>query len=176
MTGKTTREMITSALMIALGLILPLIFHMFGAGSVFLPMHIPILIGGFFAGVPFAMAAGMITPFLSSIFTSMPPLFPIMPIMVVELGVYGTVASLLYRKLKLNVVIALLGSMVAGRIAAGLSVWVLAIFFSVKFKPIAFVTGAISTGLPGIIIQILVVPVIVTIIKEYRSRRGAENI
>lgn len=93
-----------------------MIFHAFGLGSTFLPMHIPVLLAGFVISIPFAITVGALTPFLSSVFTGMPPLFPVMPYMVFELAAYGAVASILYRKLKVNVYISLIGSMIAGRI------------------------------------------------------------
>ena len=45
-----TKTMILAALCFALGLVLPSAFHMIGAGTVFLPMHIPVLICGLVCG------------------------------------------------------------------------------------------------------------------------------
>jgi len=107
MQNKSVKEMVLSALFTAIGLLLPVIFHAFGMGSTFLPMHIPVLLAGFVVSIPFAIAVGIVTPILSSLLTGMPPMFPVLPYMVFELAAYGTVASLLYRRLKLNVYISL---------------------------------------------------------------------
>ena len=170
MQTKSLRGIVLSGLFIASGLILPSIFHVYGLGSTFSPMHIPVLLAGFFVSIPYAIAVGALTPFLSSVFTGMPPIFPIMPYMVFELAAYGASASLLYRKLKINVYIALIGSMIAGRIVAGFAVWVLATFFAAKLPgPIVFIAGAVTNGIPGIIIQLVFIPALVMMLKRYNS-------
>ena len=162
MENKYIKEIILSGLFIALGIVLPMIFHMVGVGSVFLPMHIPVLIGGFVLSLPFAIAVGVITPILSSLITGMPPLFPVLPFMVFELATYGAMINLLYKKYNLNVYVSLILSMLAGRVVAGIVVWVLVTFFMVKLpNPIAFIGMAIGQGLPGIMIQIVLIPVII---------------
>jgi len=168
MKKKSVMETVLSGLFIAIGLVLPIIFHAFGAGSTFLPMHIPVLIAGFALSLPFAVAVGAITPILSSLLTGMPPVFPVLPFMVVELAAYAAVTSLLYKKFKLNVYITLVCSMIAGRIAASIVVWILATFFMAELpNPVIFVTGAITQGIPGIIVQIVFIPGIVFVL--YKS-------
>lgn len=162
MQNKSVKEIVLSGLFIALGLILPMIFHMVGAGSTFLPMHIPVLLAGFLVDLPFAVAVGVITPILSSLFTGMPPVFPVLPYMVFELATYAAVASLLYRKLKLNIYVSLIGSMIAGRIISSLVVWGLAAFFMAKLPgPVVFIIGGITQGIPGIIIQMVFIPAMI---------------
>lgn len=169
MEKKSVREIVLSGLFIALGLILPMVFHVFGAGSTFLPMHIPVLLAGFAVSVPFAIAVGVITPVLSSVLTGMPPAFPVLPYMMFELAAYGTVTSFLYRKLNLNVYVSLVCSMIAGRIVSAVVVWVLATFFVTKLPgPIVFITGAIAQGIPGIIIQIIFIPAIIFSLNKSR--------
>lgn len=167
MQNKTVRELVLSGLFTALGFVLPIIFHMIGAGRVFLPMHIPILLAGFFISVPYAAAVGIVTPLLSSVFTGMPPIFPMTPIMMFELGVYGAAASLFFRKMKLNIYISLAASMIAGRITAGIVVWIMGTLFAVKLPgALTFATGAIATGLPGILIQMLLIPAVVIVLQK----------
>lgn len=169
MGNKSVREIVLSGLFIGLGLVLPMVFHVFGAGSTFLPMHIPVLIAGFVVSMPFAIAVGAITPILSSILTGMPPMFPVLPYMMFELAVYGGVTSFLYRRLNLNVYVSLICSMIAGRIMASIVVWVLATFFVTKLPgPIVFITGAIAQGIPGIIIQIIFIPAIIFSLNKSR--------
>ncbi len=163
-----TKELVLSGLLIALGLVLPMAFHLFKAGGpVFLPMHIPVLLGGMILSPVFALLVGVLTPIVSNLLTSMPPLMPMLPIMIVELGLYGLVASILRKKLNLNVFISLIVSMIIGRIGAGLVVYVMTSVFAVQFAPpIAFVIGGISKGIPGIIIQLIFIPIIVKAVEK----------
>ena len=163
-----TKELVLSGLLIALGLVLPMAFHLFKAGGpVFLPMHIPVLLGGMILSPIFALLVGVLTPIVSNLLTSMPPLMPMLPIMIVELGLYGLVASILRKKLNLGVFISLIISMIIGRIGAGLVVYVMTSVFAVQFAPpIAFVIGGISKGIPGIIIQLIFIPIIVKAVEK----------
>ncbi len=169
MKEQMTKKLALSGLFIAIGIVLPIAFHAVeGGGSIFLPMHIPVLMAGFFLDWPFALAVGALTPLLSSLLTGMPPLFPVLPFMMPELMVYGTVVSLIYRNLNKNVYASLIISMICGRIMAGIFVWILATFFMAKLpSPIVFIQGAIIKGLPGIIIQLVIIPAIVLAMKKF---------
>lgn len=163
-----TRNIVLSGLFIAFGLLLPMIFHQFSMGGpAFLPMHIPVLIGGMLLGPVSGLLIGMVTPVLSSVLTGMPPTFPMLPIMFFELAVYGLVAGYLYKTLNLNIIISLILAMIGGRIVAGLVVYVLAMFFGFQGPgPIPFIQGAILTGLPGIAIQLVLVPIVVSLVRR----------
>jgi hypothetical protein len=168
----TTNEVILSGLLLATGIILPMIFHMFSlTGPIALPMHIPVLMGGFLLPPQLALLLGITTPFVSSVMTGMPVFFPMAIIMSVELGTYGLTASLASKKFKLSPVLSLISSMAAGRIAAGLTVAFLAMMFGVNMNPFMFVKGAIITGLPGIIIQLIFIPSLVYAIEGYKRRK-----
>lgn len=172
MKNKSVKELVLSSLFIAIGLLLPMIFHAFGMGSTFLPMHIPVLIAGFAVSVPFAITVGVLTPLLSALLTGMPPLFPVLPFMIFELAAYGAVASLLYRKFKLNVYVSLLTSMILGRIISGIVVWLLVTLFAAKLPgPVVFVAGSITGSIPGIIIQIIFIPALVLILDRNKLLR-----
>jgi hypothetical protein len=164
----TTKELVLSGLLLASGIILPMIFHMVSlTGPIALPMHIPVLIGGFLLSPQIALALGVLTPVLSGLLTGMPVMFPMAVIMAVELGAYGLTASIVTRKFKLPVIPSLIISMITGRIAAGLTVAALVQLFGVKMNPIMFVKGAVLTGLPGIIIQLIFIPALIYGIKSY---------
>lgn len=167
----TTKEIVLSGLLLASGIILPMAFHMFGmTGPIALPMHIPVLIGGFLLSPHLALLLGIVTPVVSGLLTGMPVMFPMAIIMAVELGIYGLTASLLTRKLKLTAIPSLIISMIAGRIAAGLTVAVLVQLFGVKMDPVMYVKGAIVTGLPGIIIQLIFIPSLIYAINKYLKK------
>jgi len=163
----STKQMVSAAMILAMGVLLPMIFHVFGlAGAIFLPMHIPVLIGGFFLSPPLALLLGLLTPLLSSLITGMPVLFPIAIVMIFELSVYGLVFSVMTRKYKVNVIISLLFAMVFGRISAALSVHMMVLLFGIKMNPFIYIKGAIITGIPGIVIQIILVPMMIKAIEN----------
>lgn len=161
MNHSQTKNLVGTALCIALGLILLQVFHLIGAGPVFLPMHIPVLLCGLCFGWPLGLVCGAVTPLLSSVMTGMPPLFPTGTAMVFELSAYGALSGLMYRNLRQNIYISLIAAMVGGRVVSGLAS---AVFYGVAGKAYGFqifLTGAFVTGLPGIILQILIVPLLV---------------
>lgn len=167
MENKSVKEIVLSGLFITMGLVLPVIFHFFGLGKAFLPMHIPVLIAGFVLSTPYAVLVGALTPLLSSIITGMPPLFPVMPYMMLELAAYAGLASVFARKLKFNTYITLIISMLSGRIVAGAAVWLMVVLFDVKLPgPFVFITSAIITGIPGIIIQLVLIPIVLTFLRK----------
>ncbi len=64
-----TKRLIVSGVLMAFGLVIPMAFHGAGmAGPIFLPMHIPVLVGGFILSPLYALFVGMFTPVLSSFF------------------------------------------------------------------------------------------------------------
>lgn len=163
-----SRKIVLSGLFIAFGVILPMIFHQFNMGGpAFLPMHIPVLIAGLFLGGTEGLMVGFITPIISSVLTGMPPAFPMLPIMMFELATYGFLAGTFAHKMKLNIYISLILSMIGGRIAAGIVVLVLAQFFGFQGAPIPFVQAAVITGLPGILIQLVFVPIVVKLLNKH---------
>ena len=169
-----TKEIVLSGLLLASGIILPMIFHMFSlTGPIALPMHIPVLIGGFLLSPPIALLLGITTPIISGLLTGMPVMFPMAIIMALELGIYGLTASLAARKFKLSIFPALIISMIAGRIAAGLTVALLVQLFGLKMNPLIFIQGAIITGIPGIIIQLIFIPALIHAIKSYFQMKSA---
>jgi len=162
-----SKEIVLSGLFIALGLLVPMLFHAVGgAGPVFLPMHVPVLVGGFILSPKFAILVGLLTPLLSSVLTGMPVLIPMAPIMMVELGIYGLTVSLLKGKV-VNNVITLISAMILGRISAVFMVTVLVKIIGIKFAPpVTFIIGAVTTGIPGIIIQLIFIPILLTAVKK----------
>lgn len=168
---NNTKNIVISGLLVAIGIIVPSIFHATGiSGKVFLPMHIPVLVAGFLLSPIYALLVGVITPLLNSLLTGMPPAFPMAVIMMFELGIYGLVASLLYRKLKLPLIISLIVSMILGRVMAGLIVYVLTMAFSIKFQsPLPFIKAGAVLGLPGIVIQIILIPILMHGINRYTT-------
>lgn len=171
--NQKTKDLVSAALCVALGLILPQVFHLVpfvGAvpnlGGVFLPMHIPVLLCGFLCGWRYGAACGAVVPLLSSVITGMPVLWPQGASMICELAVYGLVTGLLYRTLGRNVYLSLLAAMGLGRVASGAAK---AVFFGMAGKPFgmaAFVSGAFTTAIPGIVLQLILIPVLVAALEK----------
>ena len=161
-----TRNIVVSGLLLALGIIMPSIFHTTEFQGTYFT-HI-LLLGGFTSPF-FAFLLGILTPIINSLITGMPVMFPMAVIMVFELGIYGLVASLLYRRLEFSIIISLIVSMIVGRIMAGIVVYFLIILFTVQMDPIIFVKAGIMTGLPGIIIQLILIPTLMYGINRYTT-------
>ena len=160
MNSSVLRNASRGAVLIALGVLLPMAFHAAGAaGSIFLPMHIPILMAGLLLGPVTGAWVGILTPIASSLLTGMPPLFPTLPIMVIELAVYGCVAGCLRQSRGLNV--ALAAAILSGRLAAGFMVWVLAHWVALQWTPWGYLAASAIKGIPGLIVQLLFIPLLV---------------
>lgn len=162
------KKLVIAALMVALGVLLPMLFHVLGAGTVLLPMHIPVLLCGLLCGVPWGAACGLIVPFLSSAVTGMPPLFPVAVSMSLELCAYGALTGLFYRNFKWNLYVSLLAAMLAGRAVSGLTNAVLFGIIGAPYGFEAFLTASFATALPGIAIQIVFIPALVFALEKLK--------
>lgn len=166
--NRHAKQVTISGLLVAVGLVLPMVFHTFAmGGAVFLPMHIPVLLGGFLLPPLYAILVGIITPLASSILTGMPPFFPTAIQMMFELGVYGLVISYLYNHKKASLYPAMLSAMLAGRFAAGIINYLLLTKFLNKFFSLkVFLTAQFITAFPGILLQLVMIPVMVRLLRS----------
>ncbi len=168
---STVKKSILCAVCIALCVVLPQAFHAIpNAGSIYLPMHIPVLLCGLICGWQYGLLCGVAGPILSSLFTSMPPV-AYLPPMVVECAVYGCVAGLMMKlvhtkKVFADLYISLVAAMLIGRIIAGCAKAL--IFAKGSITMTAWATSYFVTGLPGIIIQLVVIPAIVVALMKAR--------
>lgn len=160
-----TRQLALTALFIALGLVLPFFTAQIPTiGRALLPMHLPILLAGFVGGWQTGLIAGLITPLLRSFLIGMPPLFPTATAMAFELAAYGFLTGLFYSKLRgtnLGVLTSLLGAMLGGRIVWGIAQLFLLGLSGASFGWQAFLAGAFINAVPGIILQLILIPLIV---------------
>ena len=173
-TISLTRRLTYGGLTIALGVILPQLFHLAGgdmAGKTFLPMHIPVLLGGFFLGPLWCDMVGLLTPAVSCLFTGlMMPKAVMLPFMMIELMGYGLFTGLFFQKFKLPTILSLLLAMLGGRtlyflsLAAALHLLQLQLPFAVSAWGAA--AGAVVTGLPGIAVQVVVIPALLLALKK----------
>ena len=164
-----TKQLTLAAMCLTLGIILPQAFHMIpNAGTILLPMHIPVLICGFICGPFYGLIIGILTPFLSHVIFAMPPTI-MLGQMLVELGTYGFLTGILNKTIKIknelekNYVVLIL-SMFIGRIMYGLANSL--IFKTGNYALNIWLSSAFIIALPGIIIQLLLVPTLVKTIKK----------
>lgn len=156
--------LVFAALCTAIGIVLPLAFHSLpNGGAVFLPMHLPVLLCGLAAGSVYGAICGVLTPLLSFVITGMPN-GAVLPGMLCELAVYGIVTGLLLRIVRTgrkaaDVWIALIGAMLCGRVVSGLLNGL--IFRAGDYSLRLWVTVSFVTALPGIAIQLILLPLLV---------------
>jgi thiamine transporter ThiT len=162
---STTLQLVLAAMFTALGVLLPIAIHPFGiSGSILLPMHIPVILCGFIVGWKHGALVGFVVPFISSFITGMPPLYPYAISMAFELAAYGFFAG--YLSEKFNVIVSLIGAMLAGRVVMGIVNVVLLGLSGKTYAFSAFIAGAFVTALPGIIIQLILIPAIMIALKK----------
>jgi len=160
--------MAVTAMLIGAGIVLPMLFHIIPAGlggRTLLPMHIPVLLAGLIAGPFYGFFAGLITPLLSSMTTGMPAAGPVLYRMMAELSVYGAVAGIAMhfirtKRTTLDLYISLITAMILGRIVAGI-VGAFMLFGGETFALGLWVAGYFTTSLPGIVLQLILIPIIV---------------
>ena len=156
----SARDLTVGGLFGALGVALPVLFHLVGLGKTFLPMHLPVLVCGLIVAPPVAFAVGVVTPLVSSALTGMPPLYPPVAAVVALAGAaLGGAASLLYRRGAGRLWPALIAAVCCGRLTALGASWVLARWFGL---PAALASAAVLLqGLPGVVLQLAVAPIVV---------------
>ena len=164
------RRLTYAALCLALALVLPFLTGQIQqVGSALCPMHIPVLLCGFLCGWPWGLAVGFVAPLLRSVIFGMPPMVPGAVSMAFELATYGAVAGFLYAKFPKKlpwIYVSLLIAMIAGRVVWGVARLILAGIAGNGFTFAMFISGAITTAIPGIIVQLILIPVIVNAMEE----------
>jgi len=163
-------RMILAALFLAFTYVLPFLTGQIPEiGSMLCPMHLPVLLCGFICGWPWGMTVGFIAPLLRSFTLGMPPPFPTAVCMALELAAYGAAAGVLYRLLprkKICIYAALLGAMLLGRIVWGCAMLLCMGLSGESFTFAAFLAGALTNAVPGIIVQIVLIPPLVMLLEN----------
>ena len=161
-------RLVFAAMFLALAYVMPFLTGQIPEiGSMLCPMHIPVLLCGFVCGWPWGLLVGFIAPLLRSLTLGMPPLFPMAFCMAFELAAYGAATGILHRLLprkKLLVYCSLLMSMIAGRIVWGAAMFAFLAINGGGFTFSAFIAGAFTNAILGIVIQIALVPILVMIL------------
>jgi riboflavin transporter FmnP len=168
---SNVKKLVIAALCVAIGVALPQAFHAIPrAGQILLPMHLPVLLCGLLCGPLYGLLCGAVTPALSSLITGMPAA-AVLPSMICELAVYGLVAGILVglvrtRSAAANVYISLIAAMLCGRVIYGV---VNALIFRAGDYTIQmWLTASFVTALPGIAIQIVVIPAVILSLQKLK--------
>ncbi len=149
---------------LAIGLLLPFLTGQLKTlGSMLLPMHIPVMLCGLICGWQYGAVIGAILPLLRNLLFGMPPM-PGAISMAFELCTYGLVIGLMYGLSKWKCIISLYRSLIVAMLA-GRAVWGIAqyIILGIKggsFGLEAFMAGAFLNAIPGIILQLIFIPVL----------------
>lgn len=161
----TPKKIVLASLLIALGLVLPFLTGQIPViGRQLLPMHIPVLLGGFVLGGSVGSLVGFVTPVLRSVIFGTPPLFPTAVSMSFELAAYGYLTGALYHtfpRKKVLIYLNLILSMLGGRLVWGMVSFVLYGISGTVFTWEIFVASAFWRAIPGIVLQIVLIPMLV---------------
>jgi len=152
---------------IAAAVALPQIFHVFGTlagagnapAAAFLPMHLPIILAGLLAGPYVGLFAGILGPAVSFTLSGMPAA-ALLPFMMIELGVYGLTAGLL-SNVRMPVIFKVLAVQAAGRAVRAAAVLAAVYMAGRTVTGVSSLFSSVAAGLPGIILQWILLPVIV---------------
>lgn len=177
MKNKKVYNLILAAMFMALGLLLPLITAQIRyIGNMLLPMHLPILLCGLICGWQYGAAVGFVTPLLRSALFGMPVLFPNAIGMAFELAAYGFLIGFIYDRFKKKGLISLYLSLIAA-ILGGRLIWGVArtLLFGAGGEPFTFslfITNAFITAIPGIALQLILIPSVMIILKLIKKRKA----
>ena len=159
-----------AGMLFALGLVLPFLTGQIPEiGNLLLPMHIPVLLCGFVCGCKYGFAVGFLLPVIRSLIFGMPVLYPSALNMAFELAAYGFFTGFIYlifrKKNLISVYITLISAMLIGRGVKGIAA---AIIYGVADKAYSFsmfIGGAFIEAVPGIILQLILIPAIMVALK-----------
>lgn len=164
------KRLVTASVLLALALVLPLLTGQVPKiGKALCPMHFPVIICGYFCGIPYGVAVGIIAPLLRYLIFGMPVIIPQGLGMCFELATYALVASALYCKFKdkkLRVYYSLIPAIIIGRIVYGIAKFFICKIANIDFDIWVYFVNAIPEALPGIILQIILIPVLVLVLEK----------
>lgn len=164
MNKLSTKNITLSAMFIALGIVLPFFTGQIPQiGSMLLPMHIPVFLCALVCGWKYGLIVGLLLPLLRHLLFGMPPIL-IAIAMTFELGAYGFISGFLYEHSKWQCTKALyrclILAMIGGRLVWGLAQIIILNLNGSLFTMQMFMAGALLNAIPGIILQLILIPAI----------------
>lgn len=181
MKNKYIQKIALSAMLIAVGLLLPFLTGQLQQfGNMLLPMHIPVMLCGLICGQWYGLGIGFILPIMRSILFGMPVFYPNAVSMAFELAAYGFIIGYLFSHAKWQCIRSLyrclIISMLGGRAVWGIVQALLALINGGVFTPEAFITYAFLNAFPGIIIQLILIPsIMLALHKTHLVHFGKNN-
>lgn len=171
-----TTKLILSAMLLAMAYVLPFLTGQIPRlGAMLCPMHIPVILCGYICGAPWGALIGFIAPLFRSLTLGSPTLFPRAVAMAFELATYGAVSGTMYRvlpKKNIYIYLSLIFAMISGRLVWGV-VQLLCVGLDLsKFGFGAFWAGSVANAVPGIILQIIIVPIVVMVYEKSKPSSG----
>ena len=175
---KTTKHQINTMPLAAMFLGIGFVLQMFTSqikevGDTLLPMHIPVMLCGLICGRKYGLFVGLILPLLRGFIFGMPPLYPNAVWMAIELATYGFVIGFIYFRIShknpSSVYISLIAAMILGRIAWGISKAVLMGLNGKVFTVSMFIAGGFIDAVPGIILQLVLIPLVMAMLNKRRA-------
>lgn len=179
MKNSSIKDLTMAAMFLALGLVLPLMTGQIPQiGNMLLPMHVPVLLCGLICGWKYGAIVGFILPLMRYAIFGMPVLFPIGAAMALELATYGLVIGVLYQHSRWKCIFSLYRSMITAMLA-GRVVWGIAQVFLLGIKGNTFtwkmfMAGAFLNAIPGIIIQLILIPAVMVALNRTGERLGGQ--
>jgi len=168
--NTSSRRLTLSAMLIAVGMLLPFLTGQIQRiGNMLLPMHLPVFICGMICGPMWGFAVGMVLPLLRSIVFGMPVLVPAAVCMAFELATYGLVSGMLRSRLPKTLpmlFISLIAAMLLGRLVWGIVCIPVYGFVSKSFTWQIFVANGFVNAIPGMILQLITVPAVVSALER----------
>ena len=160
---QTTKNFVLAAMFMALGLVLPFLTGQIQQiGNMLLPMHLPVLVCGLICGWQYGAVVGFVLPLLRFVLFGMPPIYPMGISMAFELAAYGFLVGWLYSHSRWQCIISLyrclLAAMVGGRLVWGAVRVLLSGVAGQAFTWEMFLSGALLTAIPGIVLQLTLIP------------------
>lgn len=171
MKNKKIQNIALSAMFLSLCLVLPFLTGQIKEiGNMLLPIHFPVMLCGLICGPQYGLLVGLIAPIMRSMLFSMPMLYPTAIAMAFELGTYGFVIGFIFSKSKWHCIKSLYKSMIiamiSGRLIWGIAQVILLGIQSKGFTLTAFITASILNAIPGIILQLVLIPTIMLLLKK----------
>ena len=175
MKHQYAKKLCLAAMFLAIGLVLPFLTGQIKEiGDSLLPMHLPVFLCGLLCGWGYGGAVGLMLPFLRSVCFGMPPLYPNAVWMALELATYGLVIGLLFSRKKeysrVYLLVCLVVSMLSGRVVWGVAKAVLLGVAGKSFGLEAFLVGGFADAVPGLILQLILIPLIMEVIHRRRAK------
>ena len=177
MKRNNVRNLLTTAVLLAVGYVLPLLTGQLPAiGSMLSLLHIPVLLCGLCCGWGWGALLGAVLPLTRSMIFGMPPLFPVATAMAFEMAAYGALSGALYTLLLrrgqgsrlVNLYTALILAMLGGRLVYGAAMAVCMGIAGNSYTFQAFLAGAFVQAWPGILLHLVLIPPVTLALERAR--------